>query len=506
MNHPKPSKPALPEAAALAGQKERMPLSPETSRGEVLLTDLYQLTMSEVYYARGHEESAVFELFVRRLPEKRNYLICAGLDPILDYLEGFAFSAEEIDWIRQSGHFGDDFVRRLEDLRFTGDVQAMPEGTPFFENEPVIRITAPLPEAQMVESRLINLFHFQTLIASKAARIVNRASGKTLVDFGFRRAHGAEAGVLAARAAYIAGFEGSATVEAGKRLGIPLYGTMAHSLIQIYPREMDAFLDFARVRPDRITLLVDTYDLETGVVEAAAAARQLHDRGIAVAAVRIDSGDLASAARTARGILDARGCEKVGIFLSGSLDEYAIDSLVGSNSPVDGFGVGTRLTVSQDAPSIDCVYKLQEYAGRPSRKRSPNKMTLPGRKQVWRRFDGRGKILGDTVGLEGDRIEGEALLVPAMRRGRRLAPPASLDGIRRRSLDGYRSLPEALLSLDESEGVPVGIAPSIREVARLFDDERQPTAIRGERDAPAVGVDSDNTSDDTNAAPRRAIG
>ncbi|MBF2760496.1 MAG: nicotinate phosphoribosyltransferase [Ectothiorhodospiraceae bacterium AqS1] len=503
MNHPTPTPPIDPEAEPLATLKERIstPPRPSTS-GQALLTDLYQLTMSEVYYACGHTKSAVFELFVRRLPKNRNYLICAGLDPILDYLEDFAFSAEEIDWIRRCGHFDDDFAHRLADLRFTGDVHAMPEGTPFFENEPVIRITAPLPEAQLVESRLINLFHIQTLIASKAARIVNCAQGKTLVDFGFRRAHGAEAGVLAARAAYLAGFEGSATVEAGKRLGIPLYGTMAHSFIQIYPREIDAFLDFARVRPDRITLLVDTYELQSGVVEAADAARQLRRRGVTVGAIRIDSGDLESASRTARRILDARGCKDVKIFLSGSLDEYRIESLIEADCPVDGFGVGTRLNVSDDAPSIDCVYKLQEYAGRASRKRSPNKTTLPGRKQVWRRFDEQGRIASDIVGLESDPIEGEALLMPVMRKGRRLAAPPSLDESRRRCLAGYRSLPEPLLSLDESERIPVEIAPSIHEAAQRIDNEHRAAPIPNDPMSPPIEIDGGQGSD----SQRRAVG
>ncbi|WP_025770279.1 nicotinate phosphoribosyltransferase [Thioalkalivibrio sp. HK1] len=502
MNHPNPSSPIRSKSDPPFASEERISASPWPSSGQALLTDLYQLTMSEVYYARRHEDSAVFELFVRRLPENRNYLICAGLDPILDYLEGFAFSADEIDWIRQCGHFGDDFAHRLSDLRFTGDVHAMPEGTPFFENEPVIRITAPLPEAQLVESRLINLFHIQTLIASKAARIVNRAEGKTLVDFGFRRAHGAEAGVLAARASYIAGFDGSATVEAGKRSGIPLYGTMAHSFIQIYPREIDAFLDFARVRPDRITLLVDTYEIEAGVIEAADAARALRERGVMVTAIRIDSGDLESAARTARRILDDRGCKDVKIFLSGSLDEYVIDSLLDKHCPVDGFGVGTRLNVSQDAPSIDCVYKLQEYAGRPSRKRSPNKTTLPGRKQVWRRFDDRGEITMDIVGLESDPIEGEALLEPVMRKGRRLAPPTPLDKIRRRGLDGYRTLPERLLALHESHRIPVEVAPSIHELMRTIDDEHPPSNPSKNRKRQPVGDDGNDAGD----APRRAVG
>jgi len=339
--------------------------APSDPGASALLTDFYQLTMLKSYFERGMTEVAAFEFFVRKLPATRNFLIAAGLEQALEFLQNLRFSEDELDWLSRRPGFAREFVDWLAQLRFTGDIDAMPEGTAFFGDEPILRVAAPLPQAQLVETRLIALLHFESLIASKAAHCALAAPGKLLVDFGLRRAHGAEAGLLAARASYVGGFSGTATVLAGKRFGIPLYGTMAHSFIQAHDSETAAFLDFARGHPANTTLLIDTYDTEAGAQRVVALAPRLRAEGILVKAVRLDSGDLGEHARKVRRILDEGGCRDVGIFASGGLDEYELARIAAA--PIDGFGVGTSLVTSSDAPGLDCAYKLQEYAGRPRR-------------------------------------------------------------------------------------------------------------------------------------------
>ena len=358
-----------------------------TTSANALLTDLYQLTMLQAYYRYGMEETAAFEFFSRKLPGKRGFLLAAGLEQVLEFLENLRFTSRDLAWIESSGLFSRDLLERLVDFRFTGDVDAMPEGTAFFPDEPILRVTAPMPEAQLVESRVVNFLHFQTVIATKAARCVMAAPGKLLVDFGFRRAHGSEAGLLAARASYLAGFNGTATVQAAPEFGIPVYGTVAHSFIQAHDSEMEALERFAHSQPGNVVLLIDTYDTEAGAEKVVTLASRLREQGIAVKAVRLDSGDLAEHARRVRKILDDGGCQDVRIFSSGGLDEFALQDFLRSGAPIDGFGIGTRLDTSSDAPYLDCAYKLVEYAGIPRRKRSEGKATFPGRKQVYRRFD-----------------------------------------------------------------------------------------------------------------------
>jgi len=439
--------------------------------GDALLTDLYQLTMLQGYHRRGMAETAVFEFFVRRLPENRRFLLAAGVEQALDYLEGLRFDADDLAWLRASGRFDDAFLETLAGFRFTGDVDAMPEGTPFFANEPMLRVTAPMPEAQFVESRLINLLHLQTLVASKAVRSVLAAPGKLLVDFGMRRAHGAEAAVYAARAAYLAGFTGTATVGAAQRFGIPVFGTMAHSFVQAHPTEEEAFVDFALSQPDNVVLLIDTYDSEDGARAVVRIAPELRRRGIRIKAVRLDSGDLRTLSQRVRAILDAGGLHDTGIFCSSNLDEYSITRLLAAGAPIDGFGVGTHLTTSHDAPSLDCVYKLQEYAGTARRKRSPGKATWPGRKQVWRRLAADGTPLGDVVTLVDTPGPAGArpLLEPAMRGGRRLAPPAPLATLRERVLECLEHLPAVLRGAPGADGYPVEIGPDLRALAERID-------------------------------------
>ena len=413
-----------------------------------LLTDFYELTMAHAYFELDMHEIAVFELFVRRLPDTRRFLIAAGLAQALEYVERLRFTEEDLEFLAELGSFPKRFLDHLRGLRFTGSIHAMPEGTPCFADEPILRVTAPILEAQLLESRLLNIVHFQTLIASKAARCVLAARGRRLVDFGMRRAHEAEAGILAARAAYLAGFDATATVEAARRFGIPLSGTLAHSFIEAHDDEEAAFRHFVRTRPDA-TLLIDTYDTERAAGRVAHLAQSLRAAGSdrRIRSVRIDSGDLAAQSRAVRTILDARGCPDIQIVLSGGLDEQEIDALVSGGAPVDAFGVGTALDVSSDAPALDMAYKLQAYAGKPRRKLSPGKATWPGAKQVYRKRGATGECLGDQLTLAEEIAEGHPLLAAVMDEGRCLGSQVPLGKIRERCREGLRLLPADVTDL-----------------------------------------------------------
>jgi nicotinate phosphoribosyltransferase len=444
-----------------------------TERSSALLTDLYQINMMQAYLDRGATDTAVFELFARNLPPRRGFLVAAGLEQALQFLETLQLSPAEIEWLKSSGRFRPNLIDYLSSLRFTGDVHAMPEGSVFFANEPILRVTAPLPQAQFVESRLINILHFQSLVAAKAARCVLAAPNKLLVDFGMRRAHGAEAGLMAARASYVAGFAGTATVLAGERFGIPLYGTMAHSFIEAFDDEAAAFESFARARPDNVVLLLDTYDSEAAARKVVALAPRLKAAGIAIRGVRLDSGDLVALSRSVRAILDSGGLTDTTIFASGGLDEDSLLAFAKAKAPIDGIGIGTSLTTSSDAPSADCVYKMQEYAGLPRRKRSEHKATWPGRKQVWRRCDASGRMAGDILSLEGHDETGEPLIQLVMKDGRRVAPSPSLDTIRRHAKRELERLPEALARLTPGADYPVEVADDLIELAAAVDRRLQ---------------------------------
>jgi nicotinate phosphoribosyltransferase len=441
-------------------------MDPATS---ALLTDLYQLNMMQAYLDRGETKTAVFEFFVRKLPRERGFLIAAGLEQVLEFLAELRFTPEELDWLASSGRFGKNLIDYLARLRFTGDIHAMPEGTVFFPDEPILRVTAALPEAQLVETRLINLLQFQSMIAAKAARMVLAAPGKRLVDFGLRRAHGAEAGFLAARASYIAGFAGTATVLADKEFGIPIFGTMAHSYIQVHDDEAQAFENFARARPKNLTLLIDTYDTEAAARKVVALAPRLKAAGISIGAVRLDSGDLITLSKAVRRILDEGGLRDVTIFASGGIDETVIANIIRSRAPIDGFGIGSSLTTSSDAPGLDCIYKLQEYAGLPRRKRSAGKATWPGRKQVWRRFAADGRMAGDTQSLENDDQAGEPLIELVMQSGKRLKPAPTLAEIRTRAARDLERLPEPLRKLEPGASYPVEVSEALRRLAEEVD-------------------------------------
>jgi nicotinate phosphoribosyltransferase len=441
-------------------------MTPPTSP---LLTDLYELNMIQAYLDHVEDKEAVFEFFVRRLPDRRGFMLAAGLDDALAYLETLQFSAADIDWLKRTGRFRKNLLDYLSGFRFTGDVHAIPEGTACFPNEPLVRITAPLPQAQLVETRLINILHFQTLIASKAARMVLAAPEKILSDFGLRTAHGAEAGLFSARASYLAGFAGAANVLAGELYGVPIVGTMAHSFVQVHGDEMAAFENFARARPDGVILLIDTYDTEAGARKVVELAPRLKADGIAIRGVRIDSGDLTAMARKVRRILDDGGLKDVIILVSGGINEDVLQTMTAEAAPIDGFGIGVNLAASVDVPAFDCAYKLQEYGGHPKRKLSEGKATWPGRKQVWRSYDTGGRMRGDILSLDSDRQAGEPLVVPVMRGGKRLAAPETLAAIRERAARELARLPEPLRRLEAGASYPVKVADALVALAKEAD-------------------------------------
>ena len=431
---------------------------------DALLTDLYQLSMLQAYWEHGLTESATFDLFCRRLPPHRNLLIACGLDAALDYLENVAVTAADLEFLASLDRFSSDFLDRLERLRFQGEVRAVPEGTPVFGNEPILEVTAALPEAQIVETYLLSAIHHQTMAASAAYRLAVAAKGTPVVDFGTRHAQGAAAGVDTARAAYIAGLAATSNVAAGRRFGVPVSGTMAHSYIQAHERESDALASFVATHHGT-TLLVDTYDVRGGVQRLIDLAAQSGD-SFDVAAIRIDSGDLGANARMARAMLDAAGLTSVRITVSGELDAESIANLVAAGAPIDGYGVGTALAVSTDAPYLDTAYKLAAYAGQGRMKLAASKRTWPGRKQVFRRVE-NGVAVCDVLGTADEELEGYPILQPVMAGGRRLdgAQP-TLDAIRGHAERSLAELPDRLRSLMPAEpAYPVAISERLRKDA-----------------------------------------
>lgn len=421
---------------------------PATTRSG-LLVDLYQLTMGESYLAEGlSEREATFSLFFRSLPAGWGYLLAAGLEDALRYLEELRFSDDDLAYLEGAALFSTAFLERLRSFRFSGSVRAVSEGTAVFPGEPLLEVTAPILEAQIAETMVLNELHLQTLVASKAARSVAAAGGRTLVDFSLRRTHGGEAGLKVARASYLAGFDATSNVLAGRRYGIPLAGTMAHSYVQSFEDELEAFRAFARAYPDEAILLVDTYDTLEGARLAVAVARELEEKGHRLRGVRLDSGDLVELSRRVRNLLDRAGFADATIFASGGLDEAEITRLVEAGAAIDGFGVGTKMGVSADAPFLDLVYKLVETDGRPVLKLSPGKATLPGRKQVWRiRRDGL--AVHDVLGLADSGGDGEPLLREVMRDGRATWSEPLVES-RERARRERESLPDGVRALAAS--------------------------------------------------------
>ena len=413
-----------------------------------LFTDLYELTMMQAYFELGMQADATFSLFVRRLPPNRNFLVACGLEDALSYLEQLHFSADAIAFLDGLGKFSRPFLDWLAGFRFTGQVRAVAEGTPVFAGEPIIEVTAPIAQGQLLETYLMNQVHLQTLLASAAVRTVAAARGRTVVDFAARRIQGIETAVKAARAFYIAGVDATSNVLAGRKYGIPLAGTMAHSFVQAFEAEYDAFNAFVRVWPQTV-LLVDTYDTLKGVDTVIRLAEAL-GQDFRVSAIRLDSGDLGSLAKQARRKLDAAGLERVKIFASGGLGAEGIDELLEQGAPIDGFGVGTAMGVSADAPALDIAYKLMEYSGKGRSKLSKGKATLPGAKQVFRIEEG-GRALRDMIGRAGEVLPGRPLLEPVMRQGRRLSAAPALPEIRAYAQGEIAKLPEAVRALGPAE-------------------------------------------------------
>jgi len=432
-----------------------------------LLTDLYELTMAASYFEHGFNDTACFNRAVRRLPPTRSYLVAAGLERLLEVLEDFHFDASALEYLDSLKLFDPEFLRFLSTLRFTGEVWAIAEGTIFFGEEPILEIRAPLIEAQLLETTAINQVGMASLIASKAARCLSVARGRRLVEFGMRRAQGADAALIAARSSYLAGFDGTSDVLAGKRYGIPLYGTMAHSYIMAHEREREAFAHFAATFPRLSTLLVDTYDTVEGVRNAVAVALALKDKGFQLVGIRLDSGDLLDLSRRSRRILDDAGLREVAIFASGNLNETKIDALLKAGAPIDAFGVGTDLVASADAPALDIAYKLVEYKGVPRLKTSQGKLSLPGRKQVFRASNDAGLLSADIIGLceeSADTVMREfkpppakitTLLASHMKGGQRLLPRPSLAESRERFLGSFATLEHAYKAIDRPDTYPV---------------------------------------------------
>ena len=424
-----------------------------------LFTDLYELSMAQAYVGAGLEREAEFELYFRRLGPQRGYLLAAGLEAVLSALEGFAFSEDELAYLRSTGRFDDDFLDWLRAVRFRGDVFAVPEGTAVFPDEPVLRIAAPLPVAQILETRVLNAVHYASLAATKAARTVDAAQGRGVVDFGARRAHGEDAAITAARSGWIGGLGGTSNMLAGQRYGLPIVGTMAHSYVEAYASELEAFRAFTERYP-QTTLLVDTYDTLAGVDNVITLARE-RGSDFRVSAIRIDSGDLEVLSREARRRLDAADLDQVKIIVSGGLNETRIAELVDTGAPIDGFGVGTDLVVSRDVPTLDFAYKMVSHAGQPKLKASPAKASLPGPKQVFRYWDG-GRMRADTIADADEALPGEPLLQPVMRAGERLAAAETLDTLRERASAQRAALPKRLRqSTPTGDPHPVAISQAL---------------------------------------------
>ena len=446
---------------------------PPHSKHSGLQTDLYELTMAAAYLETGFDAQLTFELFVRHMPPRRNYLVAAGLDQALDYLENVSFSGDDIQYLRKLPIFrpvGDNFFEYLSGFHFSGDVWAMPEGTVFFPGEPILRVTGPAIEAQIAETYLLAAINFQTMIASKSARIAQAAGGRPVIEFGSRRAHGMEAGVLAARAAVIGGCQGTSNVAAGKQFDIPVYGTQAHSWVMAHEEEEEAFAKFLDVFPEQSILLVDTYDVRAAIDKIIAMGRK--PRG-----VRLDSGDVRADSIWARDRLNQAGWKDVIIFASGDLDEDRITELLAGGALIDGFGVGTALVNSSDSPALGVIYKLVETEFdsevRPVAKFSLAKVTYPGKKQVYRVSDSLGRYAEDTIGLAGENFPGsESLLIPVMSKGKRIVPRTDLAEARKRCGEQLARLPEPLHNLSEA-AVPYPVRHSDRLENTLAEVRRR---------------------------------
>lgn len=430
-----------------------------------LMTDLYELTMAASYFDHGHNGRATFSVFIRDYPEHRNYFVALGLEDVVDYLENFRFTGSDLDYLASLGIFKDDFLAYLQSLSFSGRVTAMPEGRIFFAGEPVLEIDGPLLETQLFETFIINAINLQTMIGTKAARAIQAADGRRVVDFALRRTQGVEAGLKVARATYLAGFAGTSNVLAGKRYGIPVVGTMAHSYVTAFEREIESFRAFVQSFPQTAVLLIDTYDTIEGAHKAVKVAREMAARGEKLRGVRLDSGDMAELSQEVRRIFDQAGLNEVLVFASGAYDEFKLAEVVKSGALIDSFGVGTKVGVSADAPYLDVSYKLVQIDGRPVIKLSRGKKTLAGPKQVFRLMDDQGVMTGDVLAQRGEVLTGaRPLLQPVMDQGRRLRPAEGLTAIRERFKADLDRLPHPCRPLDNPVRYPVRLSDGLAEL------------------------------------------
>ena len=453
------------------------------SEGQLgLFTDLYELTMAQAYFQQGMHQPATFGLTVRSYPPNRGYLVSAGLDDVLDYLAGLRFDDDSISYLGSLGMFTAEFLDFLKGVRFTGTVRAVPEGRLFFADEPVLEVTAPIIEAQLAETYVINQVNLQTALATKAARCVWAAQGRGIADFASRRTQGSDAAMKMARASYIAGFASTSNVLAASHYGIPPAGTMAHSFISSFPSELEAFRAYSQSFPDRTVLLLDTYDTVAGAWNAVSIAKELESEGHRLTAVRLDSGDFAALSRQVRDILDREGLDYVRILASGGLDEYELETLVQAEAPIDLFGVGTKAGVSADAPWSDMVYKLVCFDGRPVMKLSEGKVSLPGAKQIFRRRNEDGTLSGDIVGLQEEPgpVDAEPMLEEVMAGGVRTGPSAPLADFRNRFRDEFASLDSRFKDLRRPPQFPVSISPRLQRMTAEVREEAVLTNVSGE--------------------------
>jgi nicotinate phosphoribosyltransferase len=449
-------------------------------RDAALFADLYELTMAASYLREGMRGPATFSLFVRRLPRERAFLVAAGLEDVLNFLRGFRFSDEALSYLDSLDLFDSLFLEFLRHVRFTGLVRAVPEGTVVFPNEPLLEVTAPIIEAQLVETAVLNLVHLQTMLTSKAVRCVAAARGRPVVDFGLRRTHGLDAGMKAARCAFIAGASMSSNVLAGLHYGIRSSGTMAHSYVSAFAREIDAFHAFARAFPAQTTLLLDTYDTVAGARKAVLVAKEMERAGHRLAGVRLDSGDLLDLSMQVRRILDDAGLASVQIFASGELDERGIEQCLAAGAPIDAFGVGTRMDVSADQPYLDMSYKLVEYDGRPVLKSSAGKATWAGQKQVYRRLRSGEGFAGDVIALREEPAPPgavEILLRSVMEHGRLLAPHPRLSAIRDYCAAQVASLPDDLRAIGGTTTYPMSYSDRLVSLQRVLEAQLQAAAL-----------------------------
>lgn len=440
-----------------------------------LLTDLYQLTMGACYFDQGMQGEATFSLFIRKYPAQRGYFVAAGLAEALTYLETLRFSPEDLAYLAATGLFQPRFLDYLKELRFTGEVRALPEGSIFFAGEPIIEVSGPIIEAQLAETFIINAVNLQTMIATKAARVVHAAAGRPVIDFSLRRTQGSDAGLKVARASYLAGFTGTSNVLAGKVYGIPIFGTMAHSYITSFLTETEAFRVFAHNFPEHTTLLIDTYDNIAGAHHAVTVAKEMAAQGQHLDYVRLDSGDVAAISKEVRRILDDNGLGSVRILASGGFDEFKISELLSAGAQIDAFAVGTKMGVSADAPYFDIAYKLVRYADRPVMKLSSGKVTLVDKKQVWRTFDEQGRMAQDVIALRDEAAqEGSPLLEPVMAGGRIIRPLPTLTACRDYFRDQFAKLPAAYKTLQDPARYPVSWSPKLTHLqAQVEQDIRR---------------------------------